>query len=180
MKFLLRPDHICPAVGDIDLAALREAGITLLLADLDNTLASYAVFAPTPEVFAWLEELRQSGMELFVLSNNRGKTRIPNYCAALGVPYIAHAGKPAARSYLRAMEQMRRTKSETIMVGDQIFTDVLGAKNAGIPVILVEPIALKGNVGRYLRYAAELPFRRAAMRAQKKMNSAQGAKEKEK
>ena len=53
------------------------------------------------------------------------------------------------------------------MVGDQIFTDILGAKRAGITALLVEPIALKGNPGRYLRYAAELPFRAAGRRQRK-------------
>lgn len=57
------------------------------------------------------------------------------------------------------MERMGRRPEETVMVGDQIFTDTLGANNAGVVPMLVEPIRLAGNPGRYLRYAAETPFR---------------------
>ena len=57
------------------------------------------------------------------------------------------------------MERMGCRPEETIMVGDQIFTDILGANNAGVASILVEPIRLAGNPGRYLRYAIETPFR---------------------
>ena len=51
------------------------------------------------------------------------------------------------------------TSAETAIVGDQIFTDILGGNRAGVTTLLVEPIRLAGNPGRYLRYAAEWPFR---------------------
>ena len=65
------------------------------------------------------------------------------------------------------MEEMGVTRRETAIVGDQIFTDILGGKNAGVTTLLVEPIRLSGNPGRYLRYAAEWPFRRLAQRRRK-------------
>ena len=77
----------------------------------------------------------------------------------LGIPYQGHSGKPKKGGYLRAMERMGCRPEETVMVGDQIFTDTLGANNAGVIPLLVEPIRLAGNPGRYLRYAAETPFR---------------------
>ncbi|MPN22358.1 hypothetical protein SDC9_169741 [bioreactor metagenome] len=107
---------------------------------------------------AWNRSLRSCGIDLFILSNNRSPRRAQDYCAQLGVPYIAHAGKPRAASFRRAMERMGRTPAETVMVGDQIFTDAAGAKNAGIPILLVRPIRLD-NPFRALRYAAEQPFR---------------------
>ena len=70
-----------------------------------------------------------------------------------------NSGKPRRRGYLQAMERMGCTPAQTVMVGDQIFTDTLGANNAGVTPLLVEPIQLAGNPGRYLRYAAETPFR---------------------
>ena len=59
----------------------------------------------------------------------------------------------------QAMARMGRTAGQTAMVGDQIFTDILGARRMGILALLVEPIQLAGNPGRYLRYAVETPFR---------------------
>lgn len=159
MAFSLIPDGVYRSVYDLDIRKLAQQGITLLLADLDNTIAAYSVLTPTQEVRDWNERLRWSGIELFILSNSRKPTRARTYAESLGVPFIGHAGKPHAVSFYKAMERMGRVPEQTAMVGDQIFTDVLGAKNAGIPVYLVKPIRLAGNPGRYLRYAVETPFR---------------------
>ena len=75
------------------------------------------------------------------------------------MPFIGHAGKPKTPSFVRAMERMGVTREQTAIVGDQVFTDVLGGNRAGVTAILVEPIRLAGNPGRYLRYAVEVPFR---------------------
>ena len=103
--------------------------------------------------------LEREGIQLFILSNSRKPGRAQQYAEALGVPFQGHSGKPKKAGYLRAMERMGREPRETVMVGDQIFTDILGANNAGVVPLLVEPIRLAGNPGRYLRYAVETPFR---------------------
>ena len=114
---------------------------------------------PDEKLFRFEESLRQAGIQLFLLSNSRKPERPRRFAQALGIPFLGHAGKPKRGGYRKAMEQMGRTAEETMMVGDQIFTDVLGAKRTGIPVILVQPIRLAGNPGRYLRYAVEMPMR---------------------
>ena len=146
-------------IYDIDPAALARRGIRLLLADLDNTLVPYGVPEPTQPVREWTAALREQGVTLFVLSNNRHPQRPERFSKALGVPYIGHAGKPKPGSFYKAMEQMGCTPEQTAIVGDQIFTDILGGSRAGVTTLLVEPIRLAGNPGRYLRYAAETPFR---------------------
>ena len=139
--------------------ALERRGFKLLLADLDNTLAPYGVPEPDQALRSWTAALAGEGITLFILSNNRHPQRPRRFSEALGVPYIGHAGKPKAASFYRAMERMGCTQEQTAIVGDQIFTDILGGNRAGVSTILVEPIRLAGNPGRYLRYAAELPFR---------------------
>ena len=139
--------------------ALERRGFRLLLADLDNTLVPYGVPLPDERLKRWRDELSAHGVTLFILSNNRKEHRPRVFAEALDVPYIGHAGKPKRPSFLKAMEQMGVTKEQTAIVGDQVFTDVLGGNLAGVSAILVEPIRLAGNPGRYLRYAAELPFR---------------------
>jgi HAD superfamily phosphatase (TIGR01668 family) len=131
----------------------------LVLADLDNTLVAYKVPVPTPEVVAWKDALAAQGIQLFILSNSRKPGRAQRFAQALGVPCQGHSGKPKKAGYLRALERMHCTPEQTVMIGDQIFTDVLGANNAGIVPLLIEPIRLAGNPGRYLRYAVETPFR---------------------
>ena len=139
--------------------ALARRGFRLLLADLDNTLVPYGVPLPDERLKAWQDDLAAHGVTLFVLSNNRKEHRPRIFAEALDVPYIGHAGKPKTPSFLKAMEQMGVTREQTAIVGDQVFTDVLGGNRAGVSTILVEPIRLAGNPGRYLRYAVEVPFR---------------------
>ena len=145
MAFSLIPDRVYSSIFEIDGTELSRHGVSLLLADLDNTLAKYG----QPE----------AGVELFLLSNSRKPTRAGHYARCLEVPYLGHAGKPRTEGFFRAMEQMGRTPAQTAMVGDQIFTDILGAKRAGVLALMVEPMELRGNPGRYLRYAGEEPFR---------------------
>ena len=139
--------------------ALARRGFKLLLADLDNTLVPYGVSLPDERLKLWRDDLANHGVTLFILSNNRHENRPRTFAEALGAPYIGHAGKPKTPSFYRAMEQLGVAKEQTAIVGDQVFTDVLGGNRAGVSTILVQPIRLAGNPGRYLRYAVEVPFR---------------------
>jgi len=156
---LFRADFVADSIYDISVEGLARRGIKLLLADLDNTLVPYGVPLPDERLKGWRDELKAHGITLFVLSNNRHENRPRIFSEGLDVPYIGHAGKPKTHSFLKAMEDMRVTKEQTAIVGDQIFTDVLGGNRAGVNTILVKPICLAGNPGRYVRYAVEVPFR---------------------
>lgn len=168
MGFSLIPDEVYSSIYDIDGAVLARRGITLLLADLDNTLAKYGQPEPDSALLAWKEGLAAEGVDLFLLSNSRKPRRAEHFATALGIPFLGRAGKPKTGGFLRAMEQMGRAGAQTAMVGDQIFTDILGAKRAGILALMVEPIQLAGNPGRYLRYAVEEPFRALGRRRTRK------------
>ena len=162
MSFSLFPDGFYNSVMDIRPDDLTRRGITLLLADLDNTLVPYKTPLPTEELKRWREELNAGGVELFLLSNSRKPGRPKRFADALGIRFIGHAGKPKRGGYKKAMKQTGRTPAQTAIVGDQIFTDILGGKRSGITALLVRPIRLAGNPGRYLRYWAETPFRLVA------------------
>ena len=165
MGFVPRADYVCNSIFDLRGEKLQTLGLKLLLADLDNTLVPYGVPEPTEAVRRWKAELDGCGVTLFILSNNRHADRPRIFCEALGVPFVGHAGKPKTDGFLRAMERMGVSPEQTAIVGDQIFTDILGGRRAGVTTILVKPIRLAGNPGRYLRYAAELPFRLLSGRA---------------
>lgn len=156
---LFRAGFLADNIYEISGAALGRRGIRLLLADLDNTLVPYGVPLPDEKLKGWRDELAAHGVTLFILSNNRHESRPRTFAQALDVPYIGHAGKPKTVSFVKAMEQMGVAPEQTAIVGDQIFTDVLGGNRAGVATILVKPIRLAGNPGRYLRYAVEVPFR---------------------
>lgn len=164
MFFFPIPRGVYPSVTAISPDALAERGIKLVLADLDNTLTAYRVTEPSAEVIAWQSALKAQGIQLFLLSNSRKPGRAQRFAEKLGIPFQGHSGKPKRVGYLRAMERMGAAPEETVMVGDQIFTDTLGACRAGVTPLLVEPVRLAGNPFRYVRYAIETPFRQLGKR----------------
>ena len=159
VPFSLIPRGFYNSVSDLDPQVLAVKGIRLVLADLDNTLVPYKVLTPAPEVADWIAGLKQAGIQLFLLSNSRKPGRAQQFAQSVGIPYQGHSGKPKRGGYLKAMERMGCTPGQTVMVGDQIFTDVLGANRSGVTPLLIRPIRLAGNPGRYLRYWGETPFR---------------------
>ena len=151
MKIPFVPDYYFPDIYAIDPERLRARGVKVLLADLDNTLAPYGV--PT--------RLEQAGITLFLLSNSRRPGRAQHYAEALGIPYEGHAGKPKSGGFRRALARMNAAPEEAAIVGDQIFTDILGGNRAGVLTLLVHPIRF-GTVFRALRFGIETPFRAGA------------------
>ena len=99
----LTPDFLFESIYTIDPTRLRARGVTLLLADLDNTLAPYGVQTPSEEVRAWKEQMEAAGVTLFILSNSRKPGRAARFAQDLGVPYEGHAGKPKGGGFRRAM-----------------------------------------------------------------------------
>ena len=157
----LIPKYLFDSIYDIEPTRLKAKGIKLLLADLDNTLVTYGTRTPTAQVRAWKEALEKAGVTLFILSNTRKSGRAKRFADALGVPYEGHAGKPNSGGFQRAMDRMGVGPEQTAIVGDQIFTDILGGNNAGILTLMVKPVEF-GNFFRFLRYSVEPPFRNRA------------------
>lgn len=147
------------SIFDIEPAALARRGIRLLLADLDNTLAPYGEPEPTQAVRDWAAALGEQGITLFVLSNNRHPERPRPVFPGAGRALPGPRGQAEAGGLPAGHGADGCTPEQTAIVGDQLFTDILGGRNAGVLTLLVEPIRLAGNPGRYLRYGAEWPFR---------------------
>lgn len=158
----LLPWKQADSIYDLTGESLKRAGIHFLLADLDNTLCRYSDTEPGQPLRDWLADLRAHGVELFLLSNSRKPRRPARFAQALGIGYLGHAGKPKTGGFQKALAQLGAEPGACAMVGDQVFTDVWGANRAGIRSILIRPISLKGNPGRYLRYWVELPVRHMA------------------
>lgn len=144
---------------------LRESGITLLFLDLDNTLAPYSGNEPTPELRNWVTSIKNAGIEPFILSNNRGD-RPETFARALSLEYVNLAKKPSSKKLLEVLSDKGISPKNAAIVGDQIYTDVLCGRLAGVKCILIEPIELKNPLFR-LRYWLELPFRAGKYGARK-------------
>lgn len=154
----LVPDAVIASVYELTPEQLVGLGVTLVLADLDNTLARYREKEPSPALRLWKEQLEAAGITVFIVSNGRKPNRSRRFAQALGTAFISHAGKPRRRAFRQALEQTGRRAGEALMVGDQIFTDIWGAHNAGITAVLTQPVAID-NLFRRLRYWVETPFR---------------------
>ena len=138
----LIPNYYYKTIYDIPYNQLYDKGIRLILTDLDNTLVSYKVKEPTEEVIELKNKLEELGFEIIIISNSK-KDRVDLFASKFGVKYEKFCMKPLKKGILKAINKVadkKYDKSEIIMIGDQLMTDVLGGKRCGLEVILVEPI----------------------------------------
>ncbi len=144
MKHYLFPDEQVTSTYDIDFKKLYKEGYRGLIFDIDNTLVPHGFPADKRAKNLFLK-LKQIGFQWVFLSNNK-EPRVKSFQEKVGGNYIFKAGKPKPGNYRRAMELMGTDKSNTIFIGDQIFTDVMGANLADIRTVLVEPINPKEEI----------------------------------
>ena len=140
----LYPDEYLESTYSIDFAALYQKGYRGVLFDIDNTLVPHG--APADErAIALFQKLKRLGFQTCLISNNK-EPRVKNFCEQVDSIYIYKAGKPLPKGYVEGMRKMDTKADNTLFVGDQIFTDVLGAKRAGIYTIMVKPIHPKEEI----------------------------------
>lgn len=156
MRFveLFMPHLYLASVFDIDLDRLGGCGIRGIILDLDNTLVQWNHPEPTEPLLAWLERVRAAGFQACIVSNN-SSDRVASFVRSLDVPGIPKAIKPRRGSFRRAMRLMGTTPADTAVVGDQIFTDILGARRLGLFTILVHPVSRREFVGTRVVRALE-------------------------
>lgn len=156
MNFPLLPVMVTDRVTDLTPEYLLSRGIRLLMLDFDNTIVPYTTDTPTQEMTAWLNTMRNSDVQLCVVSNSR-KDRVKLFCKRYQLPCITHAAKPFSNGIIQCLKQFNVPKEACALVGDQIYTDTLGANCAGVRSILVKSIH---NHTWYLklRHALEMPF----------------------
>lgn len=140
----LYPKEYMKSTYDIDFAAYRAKGYRAVIFDIDNTLVEHG--APADErSMKLIERLKALGFDIMLLSNNK-EPRVKMFNDAVHVNYIFKAGKPGTKNYHAAMVMMGSDRTNTLFVGDQLFTDVWGANRAGIYSILVQPIDKKEEI----------------------------------
>ncbi len=136
---LFEPDLYYRAVTDIDLDELMHRGVRTLLLDLDNTLVLRNTLEASNEVLAWLHTATAKGLNVIVVSNNWHE-RVQHASSSLGVPVVGRATKPLPSGFRRALSSDQPPRTCAV-VGDQIFTDILGGKLLGATTVLVTPLA---------------------------------------
>ncbi len=159
MGFTFVPEYRFEYFYMADADFLLSIGIKGIVLDIDNTLEPYENSLPGEKVLAWLKSLENRGIKAAIVSNN-GKDRVKLFNSCIGIPAYHKAKKPFKKNILAAMADMGTTKKDTILMGDQVFTDVWAAHNAGIPAILVPPIKDKTDVFTKIKRLLEKPVLR--------------------
>lgn len=134
------PDLQADSVADIDLADLWARGIRALLLDLDNTLVQWRSREVQSEVGSWIRQAQEAGFRLCIVSNAGSARRVEPVARELGVPFAVRAGKPSRRAFRHAAALLQVSPKQTAVIGDQVFTDILGGNRAGMLTVLVSPI----------------------------------------
>lgn len=132
------PDKYMKSAYEIDFRSYYNAGYRGIIFDIDNTLVPHGAPADKRSI-ALISELKELGFGIMLLSNNK-EPRVKMFNDAVHVSYIFKAGKPGKKGYEEAMRRLRTDVNTTLFVGDQLFTDVWGARNTGIFSILVKPM----------------------------------------
>ncbi len=156
MPFSLLPKLMAEKTTDITPELLRGRGIRLLMLDFDNTIVPYTTNIPTEEMAAWLKAMNDTEIQVCIVSNSRND-RVPKFCRDYGLDCITRAKKPFPKGIQQCLNRYGIPASQAALIGDQIFTDILGANNAGVASILVKAI---DNHTFWLkaRHVLELPF----------------------
>ena len=147
------PDEYVASTYVIPFEKLYEEGYRGVIFDIDNTLVPHG--APADDRARKLfKRLSDIGFSSCLISNNQ-EARVKMFNKDIGTKYIYNAHKPSIKNYIRAMEIMGTDRTDTIFVGDQLFTDVWGAKRAGIRNVLVKPIHPKEEIQIVLKRRLE-------------------------
>lgn len=136
---MLRPDVLAPTLADLSLDHLHRVGVRGIVLDLDNTLVGFGSDEPGEPVCMWVAAALARGMRVVLLSNNFPE-RVGAVASRLGVIGIPNALKPLPLGFFRALRTLRLPPRAVAVVGDQLFTDVLGGKLFGCYTVLTEPI----------------------------------------
>ena len=136
---IFKPTVLRRRAQELSPGLLRELGVRAVLLDVDNTIAPYGVRRPVAGAAQWARGLTQEGFRVVIVSNNY-KKRVSSFAAQLGLPCISFALKPLPFGYVRAAKMLGLRCRDCAIIGDQIFTDVVGANLCGMRSVLLEPI----------------------------------------
>lgn len=133
---------------------LKNMGVNTVMTDLDNTLVAFDEPDADNEVVEWFSNLKENGINVMILSNGKSG-RVGTFCEPNGFQYICSARKPLSKNFRRAVKEMNADIESTVMVGDQLMTDIFGANRVNMKSILVIPVKDKDGLATILNRRME-------------------------
>jgi hypothetical protein len=154
---LFKPTIALQTVCDISMDILNEFNVKALILDIDNTLTTHDNPNVKPEVLQWLDTMKNHGIKLLIVSNNYPE-RVEPFANKLGIGFVARGQKPLPKGFSEACKRLNVPKENICAVGDQIFTDILGANLKGIKSIFVFPIEYETTTFFKVKRTLEKPL----------------------
>ena len=155
---IFRPTGTLHCLTDLSVDLVKAYGIRAMVLDVDNTMAAHGSPVPFDGVLDWIGEMTQAGICLIVVSNNY-KKRVAPFANMVGLPFVSYACKPLPLGYLRAKKLAGVRVGECLVVGDQIFTDIIGANLCGMKSVLLDPLTPDPTAAIRFKRSLEKLFR---------------------
>ncbi|NLG93408.1 MAG: YqeG family HAD IIIA-type phosphatase [Clostridiales bacterium] len=155
---LFLPTAAVDKVLDITPELIRAMKARAIILDVDNTLAVHGSQEPFEGTIEWTRTMRENGIDIIIMSNNF-KRRVAPFAAKYGLPFMYLSLKPLPLAYHRAIRRMGVKHSEVVVVGDQVFTDVIGANLSFMKSILLVPTGKEQSISFAIRRFLETPIR---------------------
>ncbi len=150
---------------EVTTTLLQNMGVRGVITDLDDTLAARNCLIPDEEVKTWLNGLISAGIRVCIVSNNCEK-RVTDFTKPLGIPFFHRAAKPSKKCIFKALDLLGLKKEETILLGDQLFTDIAAANRCKMKSILVDPVGTYGGWFVQFKRKMEIPLRKKIVYSQ--------------
>lgn len=156
IKDLFRPKKIVKDIKEIDFKSLKRKGISALILDIDDTLIPKEVNDIYPAVFEWVVSRKEEGFKLCLTSNSRHPLRVKYIGESLGIPAMHQSFKPLPFAFWKSLEVLKAKPSETAMIGDQLFMDILGGNLVSLYTIYIQHGKEESLwIRKVMRYAEE-------------------------
>lgn len=146
MLSILKPSQTAGSIYDINLGDLWNLGYHHMIIDIDNTITAWNQYHIHQKLKDWIQSARETGFHICLLSNG-SQRKVQQFASNLGVMAAPKGGKPFARAFNSALAALQSTAGSTLIIGDQIFTDIAGGNRAGLYTILVDPIDANEFIG---------------------------------
>ncbi len=147
---ILRPKVYVNSVYNIDLIKLKKVkNIKGIIVDLDNTLVAWGKKEVSQKMIDWVKEVKRLGLKICIVSNTNSK-RVAEFAKIFNIPYHSKYFKPFSIAFNNGLKILDTKKAETVVIGDQIFTDIFGGNRLKLLTVLVVPIVKKDSIGTYL------------------------------
>ena len=146
LRQMLKPRQMAATIYDINLQPLWDSGYQYMIIDVDNTITAWNDYQASDKLINWITEVKKKGFRICLLSNNQ-QNKVQEFAMELGVIAAPKGGKPFSQAFQSALTALGADANNTLIIGDQLFTDILGGNRAGLYSILVEPIDRNEFIG---------------------------------